>query len=90
MNQKQRAKWERIRAKGMWRFVLVYGVLWWGGFMIIATSIYGLFFRRLSYSLDDFSITVPALLVGGFVFGLACWFVGEYKYQRSSSNASLS
>lgn len=88
MNQKQKAKWEGIRAGGMWRFVLFYGVFWWGGFTIVATSVYGLLFRRHTYGLDDLRITVPALLVSGFVVGLACWLVGEYQFQKSSSNLS--
>jgi hypothetical protein len=58
--------------------------------MIITTSVYGFFFRRLRYSLDDLSIAVPALLVGGFIVGLAGWLVGERKYRRDSSDASLS
>ena len=87
MNQKQRAKWERTGAKGMWRFVLLYGVLLWGGFMIIAMSVYDFFFSRSRF-VDNLSITVPTFLVAGFVFGLAIWFNGEYKYRKSSSNAS--
>jgi len=90
MNQKQRARWERIRAKGMWRFVLLYGILWCGGFTIIGTSIYGFFFRRLRYSLDDLSIIVPIHLVGGFIMGLAGWLIGEHKFRRNSNNASRS
>ncbi len=76
MNQKQRAKWERTRAKGMWRFVLLYGVLCWGGFAIIATS-------TLIYGWDKLSLVAPIYLVAGFVFGLFCWFIGEYKYRKT-------
>jgi hypothetical protein len=87
MNQKQRAKWERTRAKGMWHFVLLYGVLFWGGFMMIAMSAYRFFVRGLRF-LDELSFLVPIFLVAGFVFGLGCWLVGEYMYRKSSSNAS--
>ncbi len=76
MNQKQRAKWECTRAKGMWRFVLLYGVVGWGGVAIIATS-------TLIYGWNKLSFVAPIYLVAGFVFGLLCWFIGEYKYRRS-------
>jgi hypothetical protein len=88
MIQKQRVKWERIRAKGMWRFVLLYGVLWWGGIMIIVTSIYGFFFRRLRYTLDDLEVLIPAFLVSGLVVGLVNWHAREYRYDKDSGNAS--
>ena len=87
MKQKQRAKWELTRAKGMWRFVLLYGVLLWGGFMIIARAIFDFFFSRPRF-MDNLSIIVPTFLVAGFIFGLAVWFIGEYMYRKSSSNAS--
>lgn len=74
MNQKQRANWEQTRAKGLWRFVLLYWVLGWGGVMIIATSL---------YSRVSLSIIVPLYLVAGFVSGLSCWLVGEDKYRKS-------
>ena len=81
MNEKQRAEWGKIRAKGMWRFVLLYGVLWWGTFMIVGTSAYNYFLRRREFS-EGLYISVPVYLVGGLVFGLAIWLVGEYQYRR--------
>ena len=89
MNQKQRAKWERIRAKGMWRFVLLYWVLGWGGFMIIIASGYSYFFRHRGFSVDDLIITIPTYLVGGFIIGLVLWLIGEYQYQKDSRSAPL-
>ncbi len=89
MNQKQRAKWERTRAEGMWRFVLLYGVLLWGGFMLITFCAYRFFVRGLRF-LDELSFLVLIFLAAGFLFGLATWLIGEYKYRKSSSNASSS
>jgi hypothetical protein len=76
MNQKQRAKWERTRAKGMWRFVLLNGVLCWGGLMSAAMSV---------YNARNLTLTVPIYLAGGFAFGLACWLFGEHLYRKSSA-----
>ena len=87
MNQKQRAKWERTRGKGMWRFVLLYGVLFWGGLMIITSSLYRMIIGTLVY--DNLRITVPVFLVSGLVFGLVMWLVGEYMYRKSSTQRVL-
>ena len=88
MNQKQRAKWERARSKGMWRFVLLYGVLVFGGFTIITASVYSMIIGSFAY--DNLRFTVPIFFVSGFVFGLALWLVGEYMYRQSASNDSSS
>jgi hypothetical protein len=79
MNQEQRAKWERTRAKGLWRFVLLNGVLCWGGFMALATS---------AFNPRNLAVTVPIYLAGGFFFGLACWLVGERMYRKSPGDAA--
>ena len=72
----------------MWRFVLLYGVLFWGGLMIITSSLYRMIIGTLVY--NDLRITVPVYLVSGLVFGLVMWLVGEYMYRKSSSNESSS
>jgi hypothetical protein len=84
MNQKQRAKWEQTRAKGMWRFVLLYGVLIWGGSMSIATSLIALILNGR----DNLMIRVPIFLISGFFFGLGCWFYAEFMYRKDPDNAS--
>ena len=75
MNQKQKAKWERTRSKGMWHFVLLHGVLVFAGLMIITTSVYSMLIGTFAY--NNLKLTVPAFLIGGFVFGLALWLVGN-------------
>lgn len=84
MNQRQRAKWERTRVKGMWRFVLLYGVLFWGGLMIIATSVFSMIIGTFVY--NNLRFTVPVFLVSGLIFGLGVWLVGEYMYRKSPTN----
>jgi uncharacterized membrane protein YedE/YeeE len=82
MNQKQQVRWERTRAKGMWRFVLIYGVLIWGGSMCIVTSL----LATVINGRDNLTIRVPVFLVSGLVFGFGCWFVGEYLYRKNSTS----
>jgi hypothetical protein len=81
MNEKQRAKWERTRAKGMWHFVLLCGGVFWGGMALMAAFI---------YRWDQLPIVLSIYLVAGLVFGLVTWFVGEYRYRKGSSKASAS
>ena len=81
MNQKQIAKWERTRSKGMWRFVLLSGVFLFGGLMIVMTSVLNMMLGTFAYI--NLLYTVPIYLLSGFVFGLAVWFVGEYMYSRA-------
>ncbi len=87
MNQKQRAKWQRTRSKGMWHFVLLYGVVVFAGVMIITTSLYSMMIGTFAYK--NLRLTVPAFLVSGFVFGLALWLVGEYMFRQSSSKDTV-
>jgi hypothetical protein len=67
----------------VWYFVLLYGVLWWGGFMIIARSTYDYFFGSRGFHFDDLRLTVPIYVVGGFVFGVLMWLIGERGYRNS-------
>ncbi len=81
MNQEQRAKWEQTRAKGMWRFILLNTVLFSGG-LLIGTSIYDHFTRTNGFWFEDLYFNVPIYLVGGLVFGVAIWLIGEYRYKK--------
>ncbi len=81
MNQKQRAKWEQTRAKGMWRFILLNTVLFGGG-LLIGTSIYDYFTSFNGFRFEDLYIKVPIYLIGGLVFGVAIWLIGEYRYKK--------
>jgi hypothetical protein len=70
----------------VWRFVLLYGVLIWGGAMCITTSLLAIILSGR----DNLFIRVPIFLASGFIFGLGCWFYGEYMYRKNSGNASSS
>jgi hypothetical protein len=88
MNQKQRAKWERTRAKGMWRFVSLYGAVM-SVCMIIATSLFDYFTSPYGLRLEQMKVRVPVFLISGLIAGVVIWFIGEYQYQKSSGSASL-
>ena len=72
-------KWPAIRARGMWRFVLLKGVAFWGGlmlaFMAIAMTLQlGLAHPRLPLVL---AVALPLCAIGGLVWGLLTWFFNE-------------
>lgn len=81
MNSKQRAKWEKARANGVWYFAARYTLLF-SVTMIIATSIFDHFTSYGGFRFEDLYIKVPIYLVGGFITGLAIWFVAEHQYQK--------
>lgn len=80
MNQREKFKWEEMRAKGMVHFVLVSGVLKLGGALFLTVSIIGnlLFYRQLVA--EDLVSEGIVCLVGGFVGGACVWLVNEMRY----------
>ena len=89
MKASQRAKWERTRAMGFWRFVLLYWVLLFGGFMIVVTSVFDYFSGPYGPGFERLKTRVPIWLIAGFVTGVIVWCYAEYQYKRGSGNASL-
>ena len=81
MNQKQRAEWEQTRAKGMWRFVLLCAIL---------ASVSVIIAKIIFYSSLGILVGGVIGLVVGSVGGLVLWFIREYRYRKSSGNASAS
>ena len=86
MNDKQRAKWRLTRARGMWRFVLLYGIVLCVA-MLIATSIFDYFTSFYGIRFQDLYIKVPIYLVSGMVSGLVIWFLAEYQYNKSNDRS---
>ena len=72
-------RWPAIRARGMWHFVLLKGVGFWGGlmlaFMAIAMTLQlGPSHPRLPLVL---AIAVPLCAIGGLIWGLLTWTFNE-------------
>lgn len=64
-------KWEKIRNKGKMRYILLYGVLFWGGLTGIIMSF---FFSPLA---------LLVFLIGGIFFGIWTWNKSESLYLKS-------
>ncbi|MFT4664724.1 MAG: hypothetical protein ACI8YQ_001516 [Polaribacter sp.] len=88
MNQGQKERWERTRAKGKGHFVWMVGVLRWGlmsGF-VISTMMYlqrngwdvGLLFTMEYLSRLSFMLLMFAVF--GYLWGQTVWSLTEKKY----------
>jgi hypothetical protein len=88
MNQKQRSKWEKIRAKGKWRFVMLYGVLCFGMLSFVLGGLFGYFFFQSGFDLKRLLPEVMGFLVMGFFWGWMMWRINENKYRESGDRDS--
>ena len=72
-------RWPAIRAGGMWRFVLLKGVAFWGGLMLVFMALLmtvqlGIAHPRLPLVL---AVAVPLCAFGGLCWGLLTWIFNE-------------
>ncbi|HZS07720.1 MAG TPA: hypothetical protein VFD58_22985 [Blastocatellia bacterium] len=79
-DEKQIARWEGIRAKGKWRFVLISGVLFFGTIFTVAINIFDYFFSNIAFNFW-FNVVTPYAI--GFMNGLFGWKGNEKKYSQS-------
>jgi multisubunit Na+/H+ antiporter MnhB subunit len=72
-------RWPAIRARGMWHFVLLKGVAFWGGLMFAFMTVLMLLqlgpaHPRLPLVL---AVAVPLCAFGGLCWGLLTWIFNE-------------
>ena len=83
MKPAQVAKWEKTRARGRTRFIVVYGVLLWGlstaALMTLVFAVQG----QDDWLLRGLFIFVLFPLIGGPMFGLFLWWWTERRYSRA-------
>jgi|TARA_B110000914_G_C15418120_1_gene425213 hypothetical protein len=74
-----KAKWLKTRELGYLRFVLQYGVVYWGVpmFLFMTFIVFRLFENRFSFGL--LSIHVQIWVVAGAAFGISNWSHSEKK-----------
>ena len=85
MNKNAQVLWSRRRARGRTHFVLLWGLLFWGGLMFLFM---GLAFPALTRGSDALTaewLLLSALLwaVGGLAFGFATWHFSERTFRKS-------
>jgi len=87
MNNSKKEKLNKLVAKGIWHYVLVYGVLLWGVTTAILFSIFWHFFGLSSFG----SVILPSLIqfpLGGVIFGLLMWYIMKWQYKKSLNDES--
>jgi len=76
-------RWPAIRARGAARFILLRGLLFWGGCMFVAMSAFSAVKLGLHHPRLSAMIAIAALLcaVGGLVWGALTWTVNERLFR---------
>lgn len=78
-------KWEKTRAIGLLRYVVVYGVLLWGA---LSGALFSLFKVLLDPSIGYLSIAtyaMPIFMVGGVMWGVGAWYLTEWQYRATKN-----
>jgi hypothetical protein len=87
MSQTQVARWSQVRRKGLLRFMVLHGVIMWGGLTLVlwlgSTWLFASqeYFARTFLSQPFFLLTAVAL--GGLLFGFLVWHFNEQRYKHS-------
>jgi hypothetical protein len=87
MSRRQMASWERLRRHGRFRFVLLYGVILFGGLSTVVLMAS----RWFSGGYEYFEMTflsrpltvVLAGVLGGVAFGFLVWEFNEIRYRHA-------
>ncbi len=82
MKEKHKAQWEKIRAIGKWRYILLLGS-WMGMFLTIVSPIIEYLIFKSEFNLISLAIRLPINLIGGVGFGYLMWKVNEDRYNTS-------
>jgi hypothetical protein len=82
------ARWERIRQRGLWRFALVRGVLFYGGFLWLGFSVIA--WSRYSFTawIHFVVIMAPLAMLAGLGYGVTMYFVTIRIYRRYKGGLS--
>jgi hypothetical protein len=84
MNQNKKQEWDVVRNMGLGRFVLKYGVLKFGGSLLLINFVlYNLLFRRnwvVADLIEDFITVALISLAAGLFFGVILWFAKEMRH----------
>jgi hypothetical protein len=77
-------KWEKLRAKGKWNYILLYGVLGWGvSTGILFSLIFPLGMAATGSSapfLPIFALSIVLFPLGGVAWGYSMWISQEKVY----------
>lgn len=87
LSHKQQVWWSRVRRLGMLRFILLYGVLGWGGLSAAIWIVWMWLSPTKEYLVGAFFsdplFFVVTVLLGGLMFGFLLWHVNEISYRQA-------
>lgn len=91
MKDRQREKWEKLRAKGKKKFVIYNGILGWGVPTAILFSLAMTFLDSYSVQIDKefFKLLIISIILfpfGGIFWGLWVWAWSEKLYKANTNN----
>lgn len=85
--QERFAKWETLREKGMWNYILTYGPLGWGVSIGILFTLTVYFVLRGEYAIPSgflLAVSLALFPIGRIVWRGIMWFHFERVYRRAS------
>ena len=89
MTEKQLRSWERIRKRGEIDFILVRGVLMFGGFFAVLSLCQGVLLRHMPLNATLVSDTLVQSVAAGLFGGWMVWKITEKNYQSSLMQLKL-
>lgn len=76
------ARWEKSRAIGKRRYILISGVLSYGMPMFVAMTFFA---HRADLGPKFIAMSAVLWLTGGALFGLSTWHIFERRYRRAKA-----
>jgi hypothetical protein len=77
-------KWEKLRAKGKWNFILKYGVLLWGvGTAVLFSLFFPMVMGGKGQSSSVFALSIVLFPIGGIAWGYFMWMFSENAYMNA-------
>jgi len=90
MNEKEKARWGKIREKGKTKYILIHGIIGWGFITTIAYTVVTFLIDVVSgadlsllKSLRDFAIALMVFPAIGFWQSLSRWAKNENEYKNN-------
>ncbi|HYN62960.1 MAG TPA: hypothetical protein VES36_00030 [Candidatus Limnocylindrales bacterium] len=83
MSDRRAQGWGRLRQRGQLRFILVHGVVVWGGATAVITAAFSALIGSERAFVEQLGINLIGFpLAGGIVYGPLVWATAEYQYER--------
>ncbi|MEM1056485.1 MAG: hypothetical protein AAGI52_13260 [Bacteroidota bacterium] len=82
MKPAERERWEEIRLQGQARYILVQGVVRWGGTMFLFFCVF--YLMTGAFSPSRLLISAVVWPLAGVLFGAVTWAINERRYRSAA------